>query len=319
MLNCSHRQFQVRVADLISARQVKALEKSVIIKRRRPWLAVLLSLFTFPLGHIYVGRFRRAIVLWLASVVLLGVVLPVCLRLPIGGGVVLSFLICLLAVPLGSALDAFILARRQGDTPLKSYQRVWCYLLVMIGATFANNLAAQTIITCLGEAFQIPTRAMSPAIQAGDRILVDNLWRHTTSLQRHDIVVFDSEGPGSPLYIMRVIGLPGETIEIINEQVSINGTVLPDPHAVKNPELPVESDLAYFGPVTIPADSFFVLGDDRRRARDSRILGPIPLSGLHGKARMVYWSREHNFPDRNDSSHFVSGPVRWSRIGSRLD
>jgi hypothetical protein len=62
-----------------------------------------------------------------------------------------------------------------------------------------------------------------------------------------------------------------------------------------------------------------VLGDNRRRSRDSRISGPIPLADFYGKARLIYWSRPRQFPDPDDTTRYTHGPIRWDRIGARLD
>ena len=78
-------------------------------------------------------------------------------------------------------------------------------------------------------------------------------------------------------------------------------------------------EYANFGRIQVPADSMFVLGDNRRISKDSRFLGTIPLSDLHGIARIVYWSQERRFPDPEDTSYYELGPIDWSRIVTRLD
>jgi signal peptidase I len=131
--------------------------------------------------------------------------------------------------------------------------------------------------------------------------------------------VFRSEGPDSPLYAARVIGLPGDEIEIRNEKVFVNGKEWDDKHAVFKGELSPGIELANLAPVKVPPDCFFELGDNRRRAKDSRLTGAIPMSSLHGVARMIYWSQEREFPNPDDITHYVLGPIRWDRMGLRLD
>ena len=118
---------------------------------------------------------------------------------------------------------------------------------------------------------------------------------------------------------MRVMGLPGEVIEIRNERVLIDGKAIDDDHAVFDDSLPLYDGMANYGSATIPSDCFFVLGDNRRLAKDSRFLGPIPLSDLYAKARLIYWSQPREFPNPEDTSHFRLGPIRWDRMGTRLD
>jgi signal peptidase I len=160
---------------------------------------------------------------------------------------------------------------------------------------------------------------MSPTIRSGDCILVDKLWWRPKNLQRNEIVVFRSpEGEHYPL-VMRVVGLPGDRIEVADEKVLINGEGWPDSHAVFDQDTEKHPELANYGPTTIPSDSFFALGDNRRRSKDSRIFGPVPLSDILGKARMIYWSREQPPPDQHDPSYSETQQIRWERIGMRLD
>ena len=159
---------------------------------------------------------------------------------------------------------------------------------------------------------------MAPTLQPGDRILVDKLWCNPNRLKRNDIVVYRSAGPGSPPYITRVVGLPGDEIEIKKEEVYVNGTKWNDAHADLTGEVRMP-ELANFVPITVPLDAFFVLGDNRRNAVDSRLNGPIPLSDLIGRANFIYWSRERKTYYQNHRLMYESGPIAWSRIGICLE
>jgi hypothetical protein len=74
-----------------------------------------------------------------------------------------------------------------------------------------------------------------------------------------------------------------------------------------------------YGPAKVRPGCCFLLGDNRRQSKDSRLIGPIPMSDLHGIARMIFWSRERTFPDPADTTRYVSGPIQWERLGLRLD
>ena len=99
--------------------------------------------------------------------------------------------------------------------------------------------------------------------------LAGKRWYIRNRIQPNDVVAFRSEGPNSPLYFRRVAGLPGDEIEIKNERVFINGSEWDDPHAVFNAPLPPFSEMVNYGPVKIPLDRCFLLGDNRRMSKDS--------------------------------------------------
>ncbi len=295
--------------------------ESTVIKARRPWLAALMSLLGGPLGQIYAGRLCRSLVLWSVGALLLPVLAFTTASLRIGRLGFAILLLCLLAFPIFLAVDAYVVAKRHREVPLRRYQKWWVYLLafVLFAVANNNNVVAKTLSSFVAESFVVPTRGMSPTILPGDRILVDKLWCTPTGLRRNDIVVFRSAGPDSPLYVMRLVGLPGDQIEIADEKVFLNGEKWQDLHAVVNHDLPPYPELSNYGPARIPPDSFFVLGDNRHLSKDSRTIGPIPFAALHGKARLIYWSHERRFPDPWDTSVYETGPIGWSRIGTRLD
>jgi signal peptidase I len=159
---------------------------------------------------------------------------------------------------------------------------------------------------------------MSPTILHEDRILVDRLWANPKNIKRYDVVVFRSNGMDSPLYVMRVIGLPGEKIEIRNRVVYINDETVNDPKAIHDgPKIP-RVDFQNYGPKTIPEGHFFALGDNRMRSNDSRFLGTIPLKDYYGHARWIFFSRDFELSDEQDISEAVPGAIRWDRIGLRI-
>jgi len=141
----------------------------------------------------------------------------------------------------------------------------------------------------------VPTGSMKPTILEGDRVFVNKLaydlkvpfttfhlaeWGNP---QRGDVVVFYSPHDGTRL-VKRVIGLPGDTVEIRAGQVLVNGIVLREPYASG----PTAGNVA---PVHVPEDTVFVMGDNRAPggSLDSRRLGPIPLTKLMGRARLAIW------------------------------
>jgi signal peptidase I len=288
------------------------------VKPRRPWVAILLSLFGVPVGQIYAGRLRRSLVLWAAGAAALPLLAFVSVTLPIGR-LPLSALLCFVGIPIVYAIDAYFVAKRQGVAPLQRFQRWWIYPVAIVVFLMANSLVGHFVRHFVAETFAIPARSMSPTIIPGDRILVDKLWSSPSNLKRGDVVVFRSAGQDSPLWIMRLVGLPGDEIEIANEKVLLNGVESDDAHAFVDRELPAYPELTNYGPLQVPPNFFFVVGDNRRLSKDSRVVGPIPFADFHGKASVIYWSRERRFPDLWDTSHYEPGPIAWWRIGMRLD
>jgi signal peptidase I len=149
------------------------------------------------------------------------------------------------------------------------------------------------------QTFYVPSTSMYPTLKPGDRIVVEKV---TKSIQPGDIIVFsrppaeDCGGPPVPDLVKRVIGLPGDTVEVHNNKVYLDGKVLPEPWL---PATTDESDpyTANYGPFTVPAGDYFVMGDNRTRSCDSRMWGPVKASSVVGKVVMIIWplSRFHFF------------------------
>jgi signal peptidase I len=239
--------------------------------------------------------------------------------LPVGPIGLLAMFLAVAACWILIAFDAYSIARRNGFAHQKRYQRLWVYVLFVLATGATAEELAFLARTYLFEAFEVPGNAMAPTIVSGDRILVDKLRANKDRVRRNDVVVFASDGPGSSLYIMRVIGLPGERLQIENEQVYIDDSALVDDHAAFTGPVPPIPGLVDYGPVTIPDDCFFALGDNRRRSNDSRLLGPIPLDDFYAKAHLVFWSHEIGENDLPPPASTTLSRIRWGRIGARLD
>ena len=161
------------------------------------------------------------------------------------------------------------------------------------------------------QAFKIPTGSMEDNLKIGDHIIVNKfiygpepgslLSRFTPirDIARGDIIVFRYPLQPDTDFVKRVIGMPGDTVEVRNKQVSINGLTLDEPYVIhEDPQVyPMQPALPepyrsrdQFGPYTVPEGQYFAMGDNRDKSSDSRYWGTVPRSMIKGRAFMVYWS-----------------------------
>jgi signal peptidase I len=178
-------------------------------------------------------------------------------------------------------------------------------VVAVILALFIRTFAVQ--------AFKIPTGSMEPNLLIGDHLLVNKLvyspslgpWEDALfgkrPIARGHVVVFKFPEDPTRDFIKRVIGLPGETVEIRGRKVMVNGETLVEPYA--HFEVPVRPDEESallggdsirdrWGPEKVPEGQLLVLGDNRDNSRDSRYWGFLPVDQVKGRALLVYWSYE---------------------------
>src|SRR5687767_665452 len=202
--------------------------------------------------------------------------------------------------------------------------------------------------TWVFQAFKIPTGSMEPNLLVGDHLIVNKMIFSPAAtglerallphreIRRGDVVVFKYPEEPERDFIKRVIGLPGETIELRNKRVFVNGKPLQEPyvHFLEPPSDSEPGDADYtdfdvrrrYGPVTVPANHYFVMGDNRDNSQDSRYWGFLPRGYIKGKALMVYWSYEADREDYQRTgigdqvggmlttvTHFFT-KTRWSRL-----
>jgi signal peptidase I len=180
-------------------------------------------------------------------------------------------------------------------------------LIAVIFVNFARIFAFQ--------AFKIPTGSMEDNLKVGDHIIVNKfIYGPGTSLggllplrdiRRGDIIVFRYPLQPDTDFVKRVIGLPGDSVEVHDKIVSINGKPMPEQYVIHvdptiyppRPQLPEPyRSRDQFGPYVVPANQYFAMGDNRDRSSDSRYWGTVPRSMIKGRAFMVYWSFEGTPP-----------------------
>lgn len=161
------------------------------------------------------------------------------------------------------------------------------WVLIVAGAL----AMALLIKTFLLQAFYIPSASMENTLKIHDRVLVNKLSYHFHDIHRGDIVVFkrppgESDATIKDL-IKRVIGLPGETIDLRNGQVLIDGRVLHEPYLAPGTMTTAAEPVAF--PLKLPKGDYFVMGDNRGNSRDGRYFGPIAKKLIVGRAFIRVW------------------------------
>jgi len=193
-----------------------------------------------------------------------------------------------------------------------------------IEAIIIAVILALFIRTFLIQAFKIPSGSMKNTLLIGDHILVNKFTygvkipftdgKTLISLsdpEPRDIVVFKYPEDPKKDFIKRVIGVAGDTIEIKDKKLYVNGNLQEDePYAIyKDPKI-IPGHFTVrdnFGPITVPENSLFVMGDNRDNSHDSRFWGFVDLEAVRGKAFLIYWSWNRE-----------AFGVRWDRLGDVL-
>jgi signal peptidase I len=302
---------------MIDASNARAADRRSNPRRRRPWLAALLSFFAPGAGQLYNGRPQVAAALFALFVLLnLGFffgmphfhpdlpVLGMCVALAAG----------LLVLQIAAAVHAFIHARRVVPVPLVPYQRGWVYAAMLIALPALNAATAPPWI----KSFQTPSASNVPTLLVGDRFFVELGYYRAHAPQRGDVAVFKLPTDNRTYYVKRIVGLPGDTVQMRDGVLYINGEAvsrqptedyllqsegstismhqyvetLPGGATYRIVKIgdhgPLDNTPAY----TVPDGHYFALGDNRDNSLDSRVMsrfGYIPAATLAGRAYVVYW------------------------------
>ncbi len=191
-------------------------------------------------------------------------------------------------------------------------------------------LLALFVRTFVVQAFKIPSGSMLPTLKIGDHLLVNKFSYgvklpiigtpliHRQGPTRGDVVVFRYPRDRSLDYIKRVVAVGGDTLEVRDKQVFLNGKLVVNPYAhftSRDIMSAAAGPRDNFGPVTVPEGKIFVMGDNRDNSYDSRFWGFVDLRDVLGKALIIYWS--WNVDESLFSlTRFTS--IRWDRLGNMV-
>ena len=289
----------------------------------RPWLAALLSVLSPGLGHIYAGHVRRGITVFLSVLVSGGVLLFAMVRAPWPPLNVMFPVVGLLALLVFVATDAWQSARRPAAWRPRGFLGL---LLVVVSAVVAGTLTdslTAAFSARVAKAYRIPTGSMAPTLLPGDYLFAAPVGAE--SLRRDQVVVFHRDDRS---FVSRIAGLPGDTLAMRAGTLIRNGEPVKEPyaHLGQIPDSLVVASADDFGwqqqyllatettafaptrrtwgPIVVPHDSVFALGDNRDDSFDSRYTGFLPISRVNRYPARIYfsWDRERR-------------RLRWSRVG----
>lgn len=291
--------------------------------KRRIWLAVLMSLIMPGLGQVYCGRLKRGLVLNFLNILPLPIIIglfslsdspslmQIVIALVLAGGI----------VQLAAIIDSAFLANRSAGYQLKDYNSPAVYALLILVVT-GGSIGSALYIRDQGlEAFRVPTASCYPTIVPNDRILANKNAYNRTDPKRGDLVVHIYPFNRHSNYIKRIVAVAGDTVEIKDNQLYINGyklirRKLPEStldnirinvegqplkgevfeetngnvkYNIFLAESPHEKTTGDFEKITVPEHHCFVLGDNRNLSRDSRDFGPVTLATIKGRADYIYW------------------------------
>ncbi|OXS29379.1 MAG: signal peptidase I [Desulfovibrio sp. MES5] len=180
-------------------------------------------------------------------------------------------------------------------------------------------LLALVIRTFVVQAFKIPSESMLQTLLVGDHLLASkfsygvkvpftNYYVYKGSdPQRGEIIIFEYPNDPSVDYIKRIVGVPGDVIEVRNKQLFRNGEAVKEGYIRFTQPDRIEPVRDNFGPVTVPEGKYFVMGDNRDNSLDSRFWGFVDRSAIRAKAWRIYWSWGG------------LGDMRWDRMGKKVE
>lgn len=302
-------------------------------RRRRAWLAALLSLVCPGLGQLYDGEARRAVICFaaLATLYALGAIVLITVAAPLSFLMAgLALVAAVFALAIGSAVDAFRRARGLEAVVLKRYQRFWVYLGIVvlgIGAQEALSSGARPHGGCkpdiprvFSHTYETSSGSMRPTVYPGEILVAETGYFCRNDPRRGDLALFLRPTNDGVVWVKRIIGLPGDKVQIKEGRVYVNG----EPVAQEWLESGIDTDekgegvqwarfvesfpdgaryvveIADLGAplentpeVTVPADGYFMLGDERDNSFDSRMgreFGFIPRALIVDRPAYVVWS-----------------------------
>lgn len=307
---------------------------TVAARPQRWWAAALFNLLSWlGVGYLYVRHPGRALIATALNILLLAALWHGLDGLFAVPAIMIALMVIWTLLAIVFAVDGARLAKHANASPARWYNRWWVYL-----ALIAGGLALALVVDIKDSirSFVIPAASMEPTLRVGERFFVDMRAYERRGPARGDVVIFLLPRDRSVTYVKRVVGLPGDEVQVKGGALYLNGAALPTEavgeyvHTAPGGAGPIRSgkliretigpgrsavvidtidSSAYDNTTTfkVPADQYFMLGDNRDNSLDSREqsarfgVGYVPRANILGKPAWIYWSAE------------------WSRIGTRID
>lgn len=300
------------------------MDHNDIKKHRRWWLAGLLSFFMPGLGQVYNGQATKGLFfnflysVWGGMTFILMYHTMNRLITGLSLGLLYSCIFISMIASLLIIFDSIFIAKKiTGKHFMKPYNKWYIYVLVILIGSGINYSIELTIRENVIQGFKIPSGAMNPTLRIGDYVLCNHIYYQKNNPTHGDIVIFEYPLDERVKFIKRIIGTPGDTIEIKNNEAYVNNQKLDEPYALySNPKKTPKNQKKNFGPIIVPKNEYFVMGDNRDNTRDSRYWGTVKRQKINGKAIIIYFSWDQKIPAWNIFKRLFS--IRFSRIGDTL-
>jgi signal peptidase I len=279
--------------------------------------AFVLSIVTPGLGQVYNGQLLKGIFGLAALYGFLLLSTAVGLTHSFNGLIIhITLSLSAYAILLGDAIFTAIQQVRTGKSPAHTWRSYMVGLLLLSLTVFVLSGLVPDRIPGV-RAYKMAANSMLPTLDSEDRIVADMRYYRSHTPQRGDLIVFQFSYQDHPVYIKRVIGMPGDRVKIVDQQVFVNGMRIREPYIVHDAAAPLDPFGANFPPrspeylqanmqpewadeifqyihdgeITVPADKYFAMGDNRDHSWDSRYWGLIARDKIFGKGLYIYWSK----------------------------
>ncbi len=183
------------------------------------------------------------------------------------------------------AILRYFIKRKKASSKLK---KVLKFIFEYVDSARSASILALVIVTIIVQTFGIPTGSMIPTLNIGNHLMVNKFIYYFRKPERGDVMVFVYPVNPKKDFIKRLVGLPGEMIQIKDGSVFINGEELRAPQTIAE-RYYYNEGMYGEGLIKIPDNTYFVMGDNTKNSKDSRFWGFVPKKNLLGKAFFIYW------------------------------
>jgi len=279
-------------------------------KPRKWWVAGLLSLCEPGLGQIYNGQARKGLIFFAVSFLWMPLLI-FCVNSNKIQLFIVLFVIFAVFYYIAVIADAIYSGHKlKINYILKKYNKTIVYIGAVIFVFVINTVISSYIKSNYIQAYKIPSKSNEPTLLVGDHILADQSLA-ARDPGHGDFIIFEYPPDPEKDFIKRVIAIGSDVVEIQDKVLLINNMVINENYVIHSESRILSVGIASrdnFGPVTVPENSYFVMGDNRDNSYDSRFWGFVEKSKIKGIVKNIYWSWDNEL-----------FKVRWNRIGAKIE